>query len=138
VPGLALAAALLLLSLLHWYWAFGGRRGLEAVLPTTEVGEPVLAPGRLACAGVAVALLIATALVLWRLCPYAAGPRWLKGGGVWLIAALFAARAIGDGRYVGFLKSVRGTRFAALDSRAYSPLSAAIALLALWLAASRP
>jgi len=138
VLALVLAGVFLLLSLLHWFWAFGSSRGFEAVLPTTEAGELVFSPGRLASAGVALALLVAMALVLWRLCPYAAGPRWLQRGGVWAIAAVFAARALGDGRYCGLLKSVRGTRFARLDTLVYSPLCVVIALLALWLAASRP
>jgi hypothetical protein len=47
----------------------------------------------------------------------------------WLIAAAFALRAIGDFRYVGFFKRIRGSRFARLDTFAYSPLCAFLALL---------
>ena len=54
----------------------------------------------------------------------------------WLIAAVFALRAIGDFRYVGFFKRVRGSKFARLDTLAYSPLCTALALL-IGIAASR-
>ena len=47
----------------------------------------------------------------------------------WLIAAAFALRAIGDFRYVGFFKRIRDSRFAHLDTIAYSPLFACLAFL---------
>jgi hypothetical protein len=50
--------------------------------------------------------------------------------GIWVLAAVFAARAVGDFRYVGFFKRVRDSRFARRDSRLFSPLCAAIALAA--------
>jgi hypothetical protein len=40
-----------------------------------------------------------------------------------VLAALFGARAIGERRYVGFFKRVRGTAFAWWDTRVFSPLS---------------
>jgi len=55
---------------------------------------------------------------------------------VWLIAAVFALRAIGDFRYVGFFKRIRDTRFARLDTLAYSPLCAVLGVLS-GIAASR-
>jgi uncharacterized membrane protein SpoIIM required for sporulation len=54
----------------------------------------------------------------------------------WLIAAVFALRAIGDFRYVGFFKRIRDTRFARLDTLAYWPLCAVLAVL-IGIAASR-
>jgi hypothetical protein len=38
-------------------------------------------------------------------------------------------RAIGDFRYVGFFKRIRDSKFARLDTLAYSPLCAALAVL---------
>jgi hypothetical protein len=38
------------------------------------------------------------------------------------VALIFAARAVGDFRYVGFFKRVRDSRFGRLDSALYSPL----------------
>ena len=54
----------------------------------------------------------------------------------WVFAAMFALRAIGDFRYVGFFKRIRDTRFARLDTLAYSPLCAVLAVL-IGIAASR-
>ena len=138
LPAVALAAILLLLSLVHWYWALGGQRGLAAAVPTSASGEPLVSPGRLAAAGVAFALLVAAGLALWPACPYAVGPPWVQRGGVWGIALVFTARAVGDGRYVGFSKRVRDTAFGRRDSRLYSPLCALIAFLAIWVARFHP
>jgi hypothetical protein len=43
------------------------------------------------------------------------------------LALLLLLRAIGDFRLVGFFKTVRGSRFAWLDSALYSPLCLALA-----------
>ena len=44
------------------------------------------------------------------------------------MALLLLLRAIGDFHLVGFFKTVRGSRFAWLDSSLYSPLCLALAL----------
>ena len=49
----------------------------------------------------------------------------------WLSFALAAgllARAIGEFKYVGFFKQVRGSRFATLDTLVYSPVCLLLAL----------
>jgi hypothetical protein len=51
-----------------------------------------------------------------------------------VLAIIFAARALGDFRFVGFTKSVRDSRFARLDTRVYSPLCVLLAALACALA----
>jgi len=61
-------------------------------------------------------------------------PAWVPRFGVWGVALAFAARAIGECRYLGFLKRVRGTVFAQRDTRFYSPLCVLIAALACALA----
>lgn len=45
-----------------------------------------------------------------------------------VLALMFAVRAVGDFRYVGFFKRIRGSRFARMDTLYYSPLCAALAL----------
>jgi hypothetical protein len=56
--------------------------------------------------------------------------RWLS----YLLAAGLFARAVGDFRFLGFFKRVRGTRFATLDYFLYSPicllLAAGVTLIA--------
>lgn len=125
-----LATLLSALALVHFYWAFGGRAGLELAVPS-DGGRPVLSPGPLACTVVGMLLAIGALLALWRggiiALPLAG---WLPRVGTWVLAAVFFLRAVGDRRYVGFLKQVRDTDFARLDSRFFSPLCLLLALLA--------
>jgi hypothetical protein len=70
------------------------------------------------------------ALAGWLQFPLGAGALRVLG---YALALLFLARAIGDFRLVGFFKRLRGTRFASLDTRYYSPLCLGLALGVLWL-----
>ena len=131
----ALTATFTALSALHVYWAARGPRGGTAAVPTQPAGGAVFVPstgGTLAVAG-------ALALAAWiaAVCGGLArpiGPRWLYAIGAWGLGIVLAARAIGDFRYVGFFKRVRGTPFARLDDYLYTPLCAVLALGVLWLA----
>ena len=60
------------------------------------------------------------------------GQRWLGVAGPIAVGVVLLARAVGDFRYVGFFKRVRGSRFATLDSRYFSPLCLLLGLGALW------
>ena len=44
-----------------------------------------------------------------------------------LLAVGLCARAVGEFKYVGFFKRVRGSKFARLDTLVYSPLCVALA-----------
>ena len=79
-------------------------------------------------AGAAYVALAAVGLVPWGL------PRGALPFGCAVLAVLFAGRAIGERRYVGFFKRVRGTEFAWWDTRVFSPLCAALSIgyLFLW------
>ena len=48
---------------------------------------------------------------------------------IWVFAAGFALRAIGEFKYVGFFKSVKGPGFAWYDTRIYSPLCVLLCLI---------
>lgn len=61
-------------------------------------------------------------------------PPWTSQWAATVLGAVFVLRSIGDFRLVGFFKSVRGTGFAAWDTRLYSPLCLLLGLGALWLA----
>jgi len=124
----AIAAALIALVLValaavHFYWALGGARGRLAAVPERE-GRPAFHPGPVACASVGVLLLFATLLVWWSARMWTPGriPLTLARLGTGIVAAAFLLRAIGDFKYVGFFKRVRGTGFARSDSRLYTPL----------------
>jgi Protein of unknown function (DUF3995) len=129
VTVLASCVAVLLAALgaLHVYWALGGRWGLAAAVPERE-GRPLFQPGRVATVGVATLLFWAGILVLPRSASGFALSETLTSWGRWAIAFAFLMRAIGDFRYAGFFKRVRGTRFADLDTRLYSPLCLALGL----------
>ncbi|KVC43365.1 DUF3995 domain-containing protein [Burkholderia diffusa] len=116
------------ITLVHVYWAFGGRLGKRAAIPEQD-GVPLLRPTTLGTLAIAVALLVGACVVASR-----AGWLWpnLYPGGIAFaivaLALIFAVRAVGDFRYVGFFKRVRGSRFAWMDSVCYSPLCLALSL----------
>ncbi|MBC2656875.1 DUF3995 domain-containing protein [Pseudomonas sp. MSSRFD41] len=122
------AGTFLSISLLHLYWAAGGKRGSEAVIPQVPgpvpgQSQPAFQPPALATLLVALALLLVALLVCLRvglLLPSVSHPalQWVISA----IALLMFARAIGDSELVGFFKQVRGSRFARLDTLFYSPL----------------
>ena len=106
----AAAATLAAASAVHVRWAVGRRTGSPAVIPTVD-GAPLFTPSTRAT--VAVAGLLGAAALLYEgtavgLHPSAAFRAGAAGAGFVLVA-----RAIGDGRYVGFTKQVRDTPFAA-------------------------
>lgn len=127
VAGSIAALVLAAIAVLHVAWALGLRAGAVAAVPERD-GAPLFRPGPGACLFVAIGLasmaLLAVARVGVVTLPIAPA---LVRGGVFASATVFAARAIGDRRYVGFFKRVTGTRFAELDSKLYSPLCAALA-----------
>jgi hypothetical protein len=130
------AAVLVALALVHVYWAAGGRAWAADAVPTRG-GAPLFRPGPVATLAVAAMLALAAALVLGR----AGGvrrvaPAALYQWGTWALGSALALRAVGDFRYVGLFKRERGTRFAALDTRLYTPLAAALAAATLYLAAA--
>jgi uncharacterized protein DUF3995 len=132
IAGAAAIVILLLAAAIHVYWAAGGKAGRAAAVPTAD-GRAVIKPSPLGTGLVAAGLCVIAGLLAFRI-------GWLKLPGVadnnvlvqiaaWLIAAVFALRAIGDFRYVGFFKRIRDSKFARLDTLAYSPLCAALAVL---------
>ena len=118
------------LSALHFYWLFGGQWGLKQAIPTKSDSAAFRPPPFLATLLVALVLLffgllylLKSGLVYWQL------PNWLAYYGYWFIPSIFSLRAIGDFKYVGFFKKVKGTTFAKADSKWFSPLCLAIAIM---------
>ena len=132
----AVAIVLGLLALLHVYWAVGGVAARSLGVPEVS-GKPAFKPTRLATLAVAAALALAALLLLFRGGLLSSPlPPVLGNTGVFAVAAAFLLRAVGDFRLVGFFKRVRGTPFAAWDTRLFSPLSLGIGLASLWVALS--
>ena len=133
IPSVILCVVFVALSAIHIGWLFGDRLDSEGVVPTRD-GEPLFRPGKGSTFLVAVALALAAVISVWRGLFPLVGPAWVPRLGVWVLAAVFALRAIGDFKYIGIFKRVRGTRFARNDSLFFSPLCIGISGLAVWLA----
>ncbi len=119
IAGLAAATVLAGLSAVHLYWAFGGRRGQDAVVPTVD-GRPRFSPSRTATVVVATLLALSAVLVAGGVARWS--PRFAFRVGSAGVGLVLVARAVGEGRYVGFFKRELGTEFARRDSWLYSPL----------------
>lgn len=125
----------LAVSLLHFYWAAGGSYGNLSVLPSKQDGQLIFKPGIFSTIVVAVGLLLFAAVTLGNLAIF--GPwidRTYAHDGMWVIAAIFIARAIGDFNFVGFGKRNRDTSFARNDTRIFSPLSLSVGVISLLIA----
>jgi hypothetical protein len=121
-----LAAILTVLALIHVYWASGGKWGASKAIPKLDGGKPPFVPGPAATFSVAALLLFAASISAGlALTEYR---RWL----MYAMGAVFALRAVGEFRYIGFFKTVRDTEFAYWDTRLYSPLCLLMSVLA-WL-----
>lgn len=121
--GLLNGSILIVLSGIHFYWALGGKAGIESTLPTDLEGKRVLNPKKMDSALVAVFLLIFALLFFCK-----AGildfylPHLIGRFGTSVISLIFLLRALGDFRYVGFSKKIKSTPFAELDTKYFSPL----------------
>jgi len=121
---------LALLAGVHLYWALGGRWGKDAAVPEIpKTNTPLFRPRKTATLLVAAALAVSAALVALRIGLMTSPiPDWVPRLACIALAIVFLARAIGDFRYVGFFKRVRGTKFARLDTAAYAPLCLFLAI----------
>lgn len=139
VVAFALAVVFCVLSLLHIGWALGLRGGQVQVVPERPDGQPVFRPGPFATLAVAGLLFLAALFVTQRA---GLGREWipaaLVGPGCWGVSAALVLRAIGEFRYAGVFKRVRGTAFARMDNRLYTPLALLLGLGAGFVAYAAP
>ncbi len=124
---IAATIILMLIAAIHFYWAMGGSTGKAGAIPTIGA-KPIFTPTRRVTAAVGGALLLMASLVA-ATGGAVAPPAPALHIATALLALAFAARAIGDFRYVGFFKQVTGGAFARRDSYLYSPLCLLIAAL---------
>lgn len=129
-----LAIVLAGLSALHVFWGLRGSDVSSAFIPEAD-GEPLFRPRPMDCFAVAIALAVACFLVLAArgLVPSPLPAAWTRIGAAG-VGAAFLLRAVGEFRYVGFFKRVRGTTFARWDTALFSPLCLALGLAGLWVA----
>jgi len=126
---------LITLSGLHFYWLFGGRRAVHAVVPTDSNGRLLFKPGK------ASTLIVASGLLLFAFVN-ADFANWIDTGirqgslrySMIIVGLIFLLRAIGDFKYLGITKRYKQTAFALTDARIYTPLCIALAFTHLFLA----
>ncbi|WP_298485037.1 DUF3995 domain-containing protein [uncultured Maribacter sp.] len=119
------------LSCLHWYWAFGGKWGLEYVIPTKTTIEKAIKPNPLATILVAIALLLIAYIYLLLIFSIHVNifPTWVIKYGIWIVPSVFLLRVLGDFKYVGLFKKIKKTTFGINDTKYFIPLCAIIATL---------
>lgn len=132
--GLLLAAVFGILAILHFYWAIFGIKSGNKGIPSKEDGKLLFLPTRLDSFGVFLGLSLFGFITLIE-----SGfltivvPLWMTRYGMWIIAFIFFVRAIGEFKYLGFFKRIKGTDFARMDTLYYSPLCLLISALSGWL-----
>ena len=119
----------------HFKMAFFGVPGERNAVPSVD-GKPLFEPSKTATVAVGVVLLLFAALVAATAGLVATGiPHYLLAWACYALALGLLARAIGEFKYVGFFKKVRGSKFARMDTILYSPvcllLSAGVAAVGL-------
>jgi len=120
----------LLLSILHIYWAMGGKWAMTDAVPQKAAGDQkAFIPGKGATLVVAGGLLGFSLLQAANLFT-TDQPLLLniRHYGLLVIGLIFLLRAIGDFNYVGLTKRVRQTSFAKLDNSIYIPLCAYLSI----------
>jgi hypothetical protein len=123
------------LGLWHFYMAFVGVAGESGAVPSLD-GKPLFVPSTKSTVAVGIVLVLFAVLVAATSGMLSLGvrPRVLSWLSYALALGLFA-RAVGEFKYVGFFKRVRGSRFATMDTLLYSPLclllSAGVAAVAI-------
>ena len=119
----------------HLYWFFGGKWGLEKVIPSKDKETESLSIPRLATLFVAIVLMffgfiyvIKTGVIAIQI------PYFIRKIVYWVIPLLFLVRAIGDFNYVGIFKKIKHTEFAKADSRVFIPICITIGIIGVLIA----
>lgn len=120
----------IVISLIHFYWVFGGLKGLNKALPTDEKGKRVLNPGKIETFIVGLGLLFfalyySTEIGILEI----ELPKLIDGYSGWIISSIFILRAIGEFKYVGFFKKIKNTEFGKFDTKYFSILSLTIGII---------
>ncbi|WP_369899688.1 DUF3995 domain-containing protein [Bacillus manliponensis] len=118
---------LIAVSLIHVYWAFGGRWGITAAIPS-QSGERAFTPSPVITLFVGLLLSIAAILLLLQatIIPLFV-PQIIVQMGCWICMFVFSLRVIGEFNYFGIFKRKKGTYFAKMDTMLFIPLCAFLA-----------
>jgi hypothetical protein len=132
-----LAMVFVAIAAIHVYWAAGGRwpgTDEESLVQTVMGGQPgTPMPGSAQCLGVVAVLLLAAVLVLGvgGLVSLPLPARALRWAAM-LLGGVFALRGAGGLFEARFRPFIRGSRYARLNVRLYSPLCLLLSL-GVWL-----
>jgi hypothetical protein len=132
---LLVCAVFMLLGLWHFYMAFKPSTNESAAVPSVD-GKPLFVPSTASTIAVGIVLFLFAALVAASAGMMSFGlPGYVLRWASYALAFGLLARAIGEFKYLGFFKRIRGSRFAKMDTFFYSPLclllSAGVAFVAL-------
>jgi Protein of unknown function (DUF3995) len=120
------------IAALHIYWAAGGRKWANAVLPEMPGNaQKLFVPGKLITLAVAAGLLFFAFIALGAVSlfgSFLSNNFFIYGNA--LICVIFLLRAIGDFKYAGFFKKVQDTVFAKNDTKYFIPLCIVISIIA--------
>jgi Protein of unknown function (DUF3995) len=132
MAAIILSIIFLSISAIHFYWAIGGKWGVNAAIPTTNEGKAPFQPGIIPTLIVGFGLLGFALVALGNLGIFDAflSKKWINCA-TYAIVAIFTLRGIGDFKYVGLGRKIKNTNFAKYDKRYFTPLCFLIALLAL-------
>lgn len=137
VPHVALINAVIFafMGIIHSYWLVGGKRGLHLSLPTNLSGDyPPINPGPISSFLVASGLLGVSVFNASIGLGFSMGlPTDADQWGMWLLAAIFMLRVIGDFHYIGMFKKVTQTKFGRMDTKFYIPLCLYLGLSSAWM-----
>lgn len=123
---------LITLAGIHFYWAMGGTWGGEVAVPLNLEGKKLFQPSALSCVVVAIGLVIFSCIELGYVqLLLRQVPTYIFKYGNLIVTFIFLFRAIGDFKYVGFFKKIKGNTFARNDTLYYSPLCLLISLLSI-------
>ena len=129
-----LSLVFFVLSGIHIYWLFGGKKGLVSVLPTKENQDYVVSIPPIATLLSALALFgFACVYIIKSDLFELAISESLLNSLCWGLPVIFILRAIGDFNYLGFFKKVKNTKFATADSKVFAPLCLGIGIVGLFI-----
>jgi len=114
---------LIIMGLFHFYWAFGGKVGLDKALPTKD-GIKLLNPSKALTFFVGVVLIV-FAYIAYGLQFYDFSVNTNRSFYLYFgifLSIIFIIRAIGEFNAVGFFKKIKDTEFAIYDTKYFSPL----------------
>jgi hypothetical protein len=124
------------IAALHFYWALGGRKWADAVLPEMQGNaKKLFIPGKLTTLAVASGLLFFAFIASGALSLFSdflTDNFFVYGNAA--VGVIFLLRAIGDFKYAGLFKKIKDTLFAKNDTKYFTPLCIGISFIAFLIA----